>query len=207
MQHRIDPKVDCVFKALLGSEENRNLLIHFLNATLVGELKTPITTVDILNPYNDREFIDDKLSVVDVKAKDDHDQIYQVEIQLHAYENLPARIIYNWSDIHSQQLQTGKSPFFAIPDWDIPVAVGSEKLATCRAFGARAALRPPRLATSLARHGSHKWLYAVLGCLTFCLSPRYGCGHRQNVRPSRLRGARRTTLRSMCSSVDTTIAC
>jgi chromosome segregation ATPase len=31
MKHRIDPKIDCVFKALLGSEENRNLLLHFLN--------------------------------------------------------------------------------------------------------------------------------------------------------------------------------
>ncbi|MDP4028260.1 MAG: PD-(D/E)XK nuclease family transposase [Gallionella sp.] len=32
MLHAIDPKIDCVFKALLGNEENRNLLIHFLNA-------------------------------------------------------------------------------------------------------------------------------------------------------------------------------
>jgi hypothetical protein len=30
MKHRIDPKIDCVFKALLGSVENRNLLVHFL---------------------------------------------------------------------------------------------------------------------------------------------------------------------------------
>ncbi len=62
MKHRIDPKVDCVFKALLGSEENRNLLIHFLNAILAGELSSPITTVELLNPYSDREFLDDKLS-------------------------------------------------------------------------------------------------------------------------------------------------
>ncbi|WP_295623182.1 PD-(D/E)XK nuclease family transposase, partial [uncultured Lamprocystis sp.] len=34
MDHPIDPKTDCVFKALLGAEDNRNLLIHFLNATL-----------------------------------------------------------------------------------------------------------------------------------------------------------------------------
>jgi len=68
MKHRIDPKIDCVFNALLGSEENRNLLIHFLNAILASELSAPIATVDILNPYNDREFLDDKLSIVDVKA-------------------------------------------------------------------------------------------------------------------------------------------
>ncbi len=38
MKHRIDPKVDCVFKAVLGSEENRNLLAHFLNAVLGADL-------------------------------------------------------------------------------------------------------------------------------------------------------------------------
>jgi predicted transposase/invertase (TIGR01784 family) len=108
MQHAIDPKIDCVFKALLGSEENRNLLIHFLNAILAQELTQPLVWVDILNPYNDKEFLSDKLSIVDVKAKDSADQIYQIEIQLTSYGHLPARIIYNWADIYSQQLKSGQ---------------------------------------------------------------------------------------------------
>jgi hypothetical protein len=33
---------------VLGSRENRNLLIHFLNAILKEDLKTPIADVDIL---------------------------------------------------------------------------------------------------------------------------------------------------------------
>jgi predicted transposase/invertase (TIGR01784 family) len=70
MKHQIDPKIDCVFKALLGAEDNRNLLVHFLNAILSADLSTPIATVDILNPYNDKEFVEDKLSIVDVKAHD-----------------------------------------------------------------------------------------------------------------------------------------
>ena len=52
MKHRIDPKIDCVFKALLGSVENRNLLVHFLNAVLVDDLTSPITDADKLNPNN-----------------------------------------------------------------------------------------------------------------------------------------------------------
>ena len=119
MKHRIDPKVDCVFKALLGSEENRNLLVHFLNAVLIGELSSPITTVEILNPYNDREFLDDKLSVVDVKARDSRDQIYQVEIQLRTYSHLPTRILYNWADIYSQQLQSGNDYHLLKPTYAI----------------------------------------------------------------------------------------
>jgi len=98
MRHAIDPKIDCVFKALLGSEENRNLLIHFLNAFLAQDLIEPLVWVEILNPYNDKEFLSDKLSIVDVKARDSHDRLYQIEIQLTSYGHLPARIIYNWAD-------------------------------------------------------------------------------------------------------------
>jgi predicted transposase/invertase (TIGR01784 family) len=108
MRHAIDPKIDCVFKALLGAEENRNLLLHFLNAFLADELIEPLVWVDILNPYNDKEFLSDKLSIVDVKAKDSHGRLYQVEIQLTSYAHLPARIIYNWADIYSQQLKSGQ---------------------------------------------------------------------------------------------------
>lgn len=108
MRHAIDPKIDCVFKALLGAEENRNLLIHFLNAFLAQELLEPIVWVEILNPYNEKEFLSDKLSIVDVKAKDGQERIYQIEIQLTNHSHLPARIIYNWADIYSQQLKSGQ---------------------------------------------------------------------------------------------------
>jgi hypothetical protein len=81
MRHAIDPKIDCVFKALLGAEPNRDLLVHFLNAMLGDELPAPIVDVVILNPYNEREFLDDKLSIVDVKARDAAGCLYQIEMQ------------------------------------------------------------------------------------------------------------------------------
>ena len=65
LHNYLDPKIDCVFKAMLGSEENRNLLVHFLNAVLIDDLTAPITEAEILNPYNDKEFLDDKLSCSD----------------------------------------------------------------------------------------------------------------------------------------------
>ena len=109
MQHAIDPKVDCVFKALLGAETNSALLIHFLNAILETDLSAPITAVEILNPYNEREFINDKLSIVDVKARDTHGHLYQVEIQLLTHRDLLARMIYAWADFYSGQLQSGNN--------------------------------------------------------------------------------------------------
>ena len=119
MRHAIDPKIDCVFKALLGSEENRNLLIHFLNAFLAEDLAEPLVWVDILNPYNDKEFLSDKLSIVDVKARDSQDRLYQIEIQLTSYAHLPSRIIYNWADIYSQQLKSGQEYLELRPTYSI----------------------------------------------------------------------------------------
>ena len=108
MKHSIDPKIDCVFKAILGSEENRNLLIHFLNAVLADELPTPIVAVELLNPHNERETLNDKLSIVDVKAKDASGRLFQIEIQLSSYSSLPPRILYTWCDIYAQQLTSGR---------------------------------------------------------------------------------------------------
>ena len=119
MKHSIDPKVDCVFKSLLGNESNRNLLVHFLNATLATELVSPITGVEILNPYNEKEHLDDKLSIVDVKAKDERGRVYQIEIQLDYFGYLPARMLYTWSDVYSQQLQSGEKYYKLNPTYSI----------------------------------------------------------------------------------------
>ena len=78
MKHHIDPKIDCVFKALLGADDNRNLLVHFLNAILSTDLAAPIATVEILNPYNEREYLDDKLSIVDIKARDSQNHVIKL---------------------------------------------------------------------------------------------------------------------------------
>ncbi|MCP4113674.1 MAG: hypothetical protein GY749_50470, partial [Desulfobacteraceae bacterium] len=37
--------------------------------------ETKITEVVIMNPYNEREFQTDKLSIVDIKAKDETDNL------------------------------------------------------------------------------------------------------------------------------------
>ncbi|QVL49785.1 MAG: Rpn family recombination-promoting nuclease/putative transposase [Thiocapsa sp.] len=108
MQHRINPKVDCVFKALLGAEENRALLIDFLNAMLIDTLPRPISAVRILDPYNPRETLEDKLTIVDVKARDAAGRVFQIEIQLSVYADLTARMLYGWADLYRRQLRRGQ---------------------------------------------------------------------------------------------------
>jgi len=118
-RHPIDPKVDCVFKALLGSRANQNLLIHFLNAVLGSELAEPVVSVTLLNPYNEREFFDDKLSIVDVKAQDQAGNYHQIEIQLLTTQSLAQRIVYGWTDLHSAQLEDGQDYVQLKPTYSI----------------------------------------------------------------------------------------
>ena len=56
----------------------------------------------IEKPYNDKQFLDDKLSIVDVKATDDQGRTYQLEIQIVRYSHLPSRMLYTWASLHSR---------------------------------------------------------------------------------------------------------
>jgi predicted transposase/invertase (TIGR01784 family) len=107
MKHQIDPTVDCVFKALLGAEENKNLLIHFLNAVLELTENKKIVGVKLLNPYLEKEFQTDKLSIVDVRVKDNLGTTYQVDIQLSVHSSLKERMLFNWCKIYTDQMREG----------------------------------------------------------------------------------------------------
>ncbi len=109
MKHKIDPSVDCVFKAILGNEKYKNLLIHFLNAVLEKPEQEKIEEISILNPYNEREFEKDKLSIADVKAKDETDNHYQVEMQAVVHPYLPPRMLHSWSSIYHSRLVKGEN--------------------------------------------------------------------------------------------------
>ena len=80
----INPLNDFAFQKTFGTPENREPLISLLNAIL--KPKSPITEVTIMNPFNYRDFQDDKLSILDVKAVDAARSVYDVEVQLRVRE-------------------------------------------------------------------------------------------------------------------------
>lgn len=105
---KIDPTVDCVFKAILGAHGNEVILIDFLNAVLQLEGERVVTSAEIRNPYNPKDFNEDKLSIVDVKVKDQLGRMFQIEIQLSIHQALPKRILYTWGEIYNDQLAEGQ---------------------------------------------------------------------------------------------------
>jgi predicted transposase/invertase (TIGR01784 family) len=103
----IDPKVDLVFKRLFGTEANADLLIDLLNAVLAWPPGRAVTAVEILNPFSDQEALDDKLSILDVKARDATGRLFNVEMQMEPHRAYPARVVYYLTRLHQQQLHAG----------------------------------------------------------------------------------------------------
>ena len=104
----IDPKVDYAFKRMLGRQETRPILIFVLDAVLNPAPGHRTKAVELLNPFNAKETADDKLSVLDIKARDQAGKQYNVEMQMLAHEHYEQRIVYYISKFHQQQLHQGQ---------------------------------------------------------------------------------------------------
>lgn len=101
----IDPTVDYAFKKLFGDPANSDLLIHLLNAVLLRP--SPIIDVQILNPFNEKDFADDKLSVLDIKAVTANQAWFNIEIQSRAVGWMRSRLAYYNASLFVDQLGEG----------------------------------------------------------------------------------------------------
>ncbi|MFN0054430.1 MAG: Rpn family recombination-promoting nuclease/putative transposase [Planctomycetales bacterium] len=99
------PTVDFAFKLMLGSPDHTRVTVHFLNALLGDFLR--ITQVTILNPILGKEFADDKLSVLDILAEDEHGRKFNIEMQTSMSSELSQRLAYYLSGVYSSQLTEG----------------------------------------------------------------------------------------------------
>jgi len=103
----IKPTVDFVFKKVFGSPENIPVLIGLLNAIL--KLAHPIVHVEILNPFSYQEFGDDKLVVLDIRARDSAGQWLNIEMQVTVFAGLLQRLVYYACTMYVGQLEPGGS--------------------------------------------------------------------------------------------------
>ena len=101
----IKPTVDFVFKKIFGSPENAGALIELLNAVL--SLPNPITQVEILNPFSYQDFADDKLIVLDVRARDSLGRLLNIEMQVSVVSGLTQRLVYYVCSLYTDQLESG----------------------------------------------------------------------------------------------------
>lgn len=108
MRPGIDPKVDYAFKRLFGREQNIPLLLNLLNAVLQPPPGQAVVALELLNPFNDKDGLDDKLSILDIKARDQQGRQFNVEMQMLPDLYLPKRITYYLARLHQAQLHEGE---------------------------------------------------------------------------------------------------
>src|SRR5262249_42702993 len=107
MRLDIDLKVDYAFKKVFGSDSNRDVLTDLLHAVLQPKPGRLITELLLLNPFSEHDALSDKLSILDVKARDQGLRQFHIEMQMRCEWFFPSRALYYWAKFHQQQLQEG----------------------------------------------------------------------------------------------------
>lgn len=102
----IDPRVDLAFKKIFGVEENKDLLISLVNS-IVGK-EDQVEDVTLLNPYNPQNFRQEKLSILDIKAKGKDGKRYNIEIQISDEADYDKRALYYWAKLYTEQLKVAE---------------------------------------------------------------------------------------------------
>lgn len=103
-------KNDVVFKAVYGNdtEESKFVLIALLNHIL-DRKEDPIIWLEYLNPFQLRQWPDEKESVLDIKVKTRNGELIDIEMQICVYEYLENRLIYYHGGLIRGALKKGQS--------------------------------------------------------------------------------------------------
>jgi predicted transposase/invertase (TIGR01784 family) len=99
---RINPKIDLVFKKLFGSEENKDILLSLTNAIL--PIDQQIAKITLKNPYNVSDYAEGKLSILDIKAEDEHGRLFDIEMQIRGSKFYGKRALFYWAKMFGSQL-------------------------------------------------------------------------------------------------------
>ncbi len=102
---KLNPLVDFAFKKLFGVDENKDILIDLINAVVAKE--DQIVDLEIKNPYNEKSFKHDKLSILDIKARGANKRWYVIEMQIMDQNYFDSRALYYWSRVYHGQLASG----------------------------------------------------------------------------------------------------
>lgn len=107
MKELINLKVDYAFKLIFGKEGNEAILIAFLNAALRLPQESRIEDITIVNPEFNKEYKEDKKSILDVRAMTIEGMQINIEIQLSNQYDMEKRSLYYWAEMYARQMREG----------------------------------------------------------------------------------------------------
>ena len=97
--------IDFAFKAVFG--KNPDLLMGMLNSFPQFQGTKQIKSLTILNPEMPKELIEEKLSILDIKADDLENNQFIIEMQAFPQSEFPKRALYYWAKSYSRNLGKG----------------------------------------------------------------------------------------------------
>ena len=108
MESLLSPTMDFVFKRLFGTEDNQTVLLDFLNSVFLDAEQPHITHIDLLNPYLEKDHEDDKLGIVDVRARTEDGALIDIEVQVAPDPDFDRRTLYYWAKLFTGQITEGQ---------------------------------------------------------------------------------------------------
>jgi len=106
----INLRNDVVFKFVFGYEKNERILIALLNSILGFEGPDRIVKLTFLNTFNLKEYLKDKLTILDVKAEDNAGRRINIEMQVEGDKTYINKVIYYHDRLFTGQLKEAE-PF------------------------------------------------------------------------------------------------
>ena len=108
--YRSDPKNDYVFKRIFGYQENESITKDFISATLNQNITDVILESSHAFP---KDMLDDKVGILDVKAKINGNINCDIEMQVVDQKNIEKRILFYCSKMYVQSMKSGMDYFDA----------------------------------------------------------------------------------------------
>jgi len=104
-----DPTNDIAFKKIFGNENKTEILISFLNAILDFEGNDRIKSISIANPYQIPKIEDLKNTILDIRAIDNNNNSFIVEMQVEKDKDFTKRSLYYTSKAYVSQIDKAQN--------------------------------------------------------------------------------------------------
>ena len=105
----MDLRVDYAFKLFFGTGETCRL-VSLLNAIFENKnIPRIITDLDVVNPFLERAAVDDKLSILDIRAELDDGSDACIEMHLYDIDTLKPKTLRSWARVYGEELDKGDS--------------------------------------------------------------------------------------------------
>ena len=100
----LNPKNDYVFRRIFGYVGNEDITKSLLEAIIPEK----INKIELdCNPITEKDLLNDKVGILDIKAKLNNNVNCNIEMQIADKNNIEKRMLFYWSKMYTQSIKSG----------------------------------------------------------------------------------------------------